>query len=81
MKKALWRVPKLFSTLYNTFLFALYANLDTWNADDAGVMPVEERPEIDRWIISRLHALVDDYHADMDDFDVTTACRRIGICQ
>lgn len=71
---------KLFSTLYNTYsFFALYANLDDWNADDKGVMPVAERPEIDRWILSRLHTLMDAYHADMDDFDVTTACRRIEV--
>ena len=71
---------KLFSTLYNTYsFFALYANLDDWNADDKGVMPVADRPEIDRWILSRLHTLMDAYHADMDDFDVTTACRRIEV--
>ena len=71
---------KLFSTLYNTYsFFALYANLDDWNADEKGVLPVAERPEIDRWILSRLHALIDAYHADMDDFDVTTACRRIEV--
>ena len=71
---------KLFSTLYNTYsFFALYANLDDWSADDAGVMPVADRPEIDRWILSRLHTLMDAYHADMDDFDVTTACRRIEV--
>ncbi len=71
---------KLFSTLYNTYsFFALYANLDKWNADDAGVMPVDQRPEIDRWILSRLHSLIDAYQADMDVFDVTTACRRIEV--
>ena len=71
---------KLFSTLYNTYsFFALYANLDKWNADDADVMPVDQRPEIDRWILSRLHSLIDAYQADMDDFDVTTACRRIEV--
>ncbi|HEY3386261.1 MAG TPA: DUF5915 domain-containing protein, partial [Saprospiraceae bacterium] len=71
---------KLFSTLYNTYsFFALYANLDDWNASDGGVMAVADRPEIDRWILSRLHTLIDDYHADMDDFDVTSACRRIEV--
>jgi isoleucyl-tRNA synthetase len=71
---------KLFSTLYNTYsFFALYANLDQWNADDAGVMPVDQRPEIDRWILSRLQTLIDAFQADMDDFDVTTACRRIEV--
>ena len=71
---------KLFSTLYNTYsFFALYANLDDWNADDSGVMPVSARPEIDRWIISRLHTLIGEFRADMDDFDVTTACRRVEV--
>lgn len=69
---------KLFSTLYNTYsFFALYANLDQWKSNDATVMAVAERPEIDRWILSRLHGLVDTYHDDMNGFDVTTACRRI----
>lgn len=71
---------KLFSTLYNTYsFFALYANLDQWNADDSEVMAVADRPEIDRWILSRLHTLIEAYHGDMDDFDVTTACRRIEL--
>jgi isoleucyl-tRNA synthetase len=55
----------------------VYANLDHWRGDDAEVLPVQQRPEIDRWILSRLHTLIDDYHACMDDFDVTTACREI----
>jgi isoleucyl-tRNA synthetase len=71
---------KLFSTLYNTYsFFALYANLDQWKADDDTVMPVTDRPEIDRWILSRLHTLVDQYHEGMDDFDVTSACRNIEV--
>ncbi len=71
---------KLFSTLYNTYsFFALYANLDVWKADDPQVQPVSARPEIDRWILSRLHVLIDDYRASMDDFDVTTACRQIEV--
>ncbi len=71
---------KLFSTLYNTYsFFALYANLDDWAAGDPDVLPVSARPEIDRWILSRLHTLVAAYRTDMDDFDVTTACRRIEV--
>jgi isoleucyl-tRNA synthetase len=69
---------KLFSTLYNTYsFFALYANLDFWRADDGFTPAVDARPEIDRWILSRLNTLLDEYHASMDDFDVTTACRKI----
>lgn len=71
---------KLFNTLYNTYsFFALYANLDNWAPDDPSVMQVSERPEIDRWILSRLQALVDSYHTDMDAFDVTSACRNIEV--
>ena len=71
---------KLFSTLYNTYsFFALYANLDQWKCTDAGSIPVADRPEIDRWILSRLHSLVDSYHENMDGYDVTTACRQIEV--
>src|SRR5690606_27404031 len=71
---------KLFHTLYNTYsFFALYANLDDWQAGDPQAPPVRERPEVDRWILSRLHTLVDAYRRDMDDFDVTAACRRIEV--
>ncbi|HJW29667.1 MAG TPA: class I tRNA ligase family protein, partial [Saprospiraceae bacterium] len=71
---------KLFSTLFNTYsFFALYANLDTWRSDDPKVPEAINRPEIDRWILSRLHVLIDDYHQHMDDFDVTSACRKIEV--
>jgi len=71
---------KLFSTLYNTYsFFALYANLDEWRGDDLEVPAVADRPEVDRWILSRLHTLVAEYRADMDDFDVTSACRKIEV--
>ncbi len=71
---------KLFSTLYNTYsFFSLYANLDEWRSNDQAVPPVADRPEIDRWILSRLHTLIDAYQSDMDDFDVTTSCRRIEL--
>jgi isoleucyl-tRNA synthetase len=71
---------KLFNTLYNTYsFFALYANLDQWKNGDSNDIPVSERPEIDRWILSRLHTLLDEYHAAMDGYDVTTACRQIEV--
>ena len=48
---------KFFGTLVNTYsFFALYANIDGFNFKDA-LIPYEERPEIDRWIISKLNAL------------------------
>ena len=49
---------KFFGTLYNTYsFFALYANVDKFHFDEAAI-PVQERPEIDRWIISLLNSLV-----------------------
>ncbi len=69
---------KLFGTLYNTYnFFALYANLDGFRMDEQNVLPYERRTELDRWIISKLYSLVADYHAAMDDYDVTRACRAI----
>ncbi|WP_310993278.1 isoleucine--tRNA ligase [Aequorivita marina] len=67
---------KFFGTLYNTYnFFALYANLDNFEylEDD---LPLEKRPEIDRWILSELHTLiqkVDDYYADYEPTKATRA--------
>ncbi|MBK9339136.1 MAG: class I tRNA ligase family protein [Lewinellaceae bacterium] len=69
---------KLFGTLYNTYnFFALYANLDGFKMDEQNVLPYHQRTELDRWVISKLYSLVADYHAAMDDYDVTRACRAI----
>jgi isoleucyl-tRNA synthetase len=69
---------KLFGTLYNTYsFFALYANIDGFELDEQNVSRLEERPEIDRWIISKLNSLVKDYTAAMDDYEVTRACRLV----
>jgi isoleucyl-tRNA synthetase len=69
---------KVFATIYNTYsFFALYANIDNWSIDERSVTRVTDRPEIDRWIISKLHSLVKDYHRWMDDYDATPACRAI----
>jgi isoleucyl-tRNA synthetase len=58
---------KFFGTLYNTYsFFALYANIDGFTNQEAEV-PLHERPEIDRWILSELHTLiqtVDEAYAD-----------------
>ncbi len=60
---------KLFSTLYNTYkFFAQYANVDGFTGDEAQV-PVEERPEIDRWVLSLLNSLVAEVEKDLDDYD------------
>ncbi|PUZ27905.1 Isoleucyl-tRNA synthetase [Chitinophaga costaii] len=68
---------KLFATLYNTYnFFAMYANLDGFTFQEAYI-PLEERPEIDRWIISLLNTLVKKVTASMDDFEPTQAGRAI----
>jgi isoleucyl-tRNA synthetase len=69
---------KFFGTLYNTYsFFALYANIDGFTYSEAEV-PLQERPEIDRWILSELHTLiqvVDDAYAD---YEPTKAARAIS---
>ena len=69
---------KFFGTLYNTYsFFALYANVDGFTGKEAQV-PVERRPEIDRWIISLLNTLVKDVTAALDNYDPTPAARAIS---
>lgn len=67
---------KFFGTLYNTYsFFALYANLDNFNYSEAEI-PLEKRPEIDRWILSELNTLiktVDDAYADYEPTKATRA--------
>ena len=68
---------KFFATLYNTYkFFALYANVDGFSPETPAV-PVAERPEIDRWILSLLHSLVKRVEADLDDYEPTRAARAI----
>lgn len=69
---------KLFSTLYNTYsFFALYANVDGFDPE-APQVPVSERPEIDRWILSLLNSLVKEVSEALDDYEPTRAARAIG---
>jgi isoleucyl-tRNA synthetase len=68
---------KFFGTLYNTYsFFALYANVDGFTGREAEV-PIERRPEIDRWIISLLNTLVTEVTARLEDYDPTPAARAI----
>lgn len=68
---------KFFGTLYNTYqFFALYANLDGFAFKEASIK-MEERPEIDRWILSVLHSLVQQVNAQLDDYEPTIAFRAI----
>ncbi len=69
---------KFFGTLVNTYsFFALYANIDKFNASEESV-PYTERPEIDRWIISKLNSLIKEYEEFMDNYDVTKAARAVS---
>jgi isoleucyl-tRNA synthetase len=68
---------KFFGTLYNTYSFlALYANVDGFTFKEKDI-PVVERPEIDRWIISLLNSLVKEVKNCYDDYDLTRAARAI----
>ncbi len=69
---------KFFGTLYNTYsFFSLYANVDGFRNEDAQV-PVNERPEIDRWIISELNTLIKEVDACLEDYEPTKAGRLIS---
>ncbi len=68
---------KFFGTLYNTYsFFALYANVDGFTGREQEI-PMEQRPEIDRWIISLLNTLVKDVTRYLEDYDPTPAARAI----
>jgi isoleucyl-tRNA synthetase len=68
---------KFFGTLYNTYqFFALYANVDGFAFKEASI-PLAERPEIDRWILSSLNTLIKNVTKAMDDYEPTLAGREI----
>jgi len=68
---------KFFGTLYNTYsFFALYANVDNFRYAEIEI-PVSERPEIDRWIISLLNSLMKEVKRCYEDYDLTRAGRAI----
>lgn len=69
---------KFFGTLYNTYsFFALYANLDGFTYAEAEV-PLEKRPEIDRWILSELNTLIAKVKEAFLDYEPTRATRLIS---
>ena len=69
---------KLFATLYNTYsFFALYANVDGFD-NSAPQVPLAERPEIDRWILSLLNTLIREVDEALDDYEPTKAARAIN---
>jgi isoleucyl-tRNA synthetase len=68
---------KFFGTLYNTYqFFALYANVDGFSFKEEYI-PVEDRPEIDRWILSSLNSMIRTVNQYMDDYEPTHAGRAI----
>ena len=69
---------KFFGTLYNTYsFFALYANIDSFCFSEENI-PVEERPEIDRWILSELNSLIAFVDDAYTDYEPTKATRAIS---
>ena len=69
---------KFFGTLYNTYsFFVLYANVDDYH-DQYPQIPIEKRPEIDRWIISLLHSLMKEADQGYDSYEPTKAGRAIA---
>jgi isoleucyl-tRNA synthetase len=69
---------KFFGTLYNTYsFFSLYANIDNFTYAEAEI-PLEERPEIDRWVLSELNTLVKDVDSFYADYEPTKAARAIS---
>ncbi|MEX0813265.1 MAG: isoleucine--tRNA ligase [Chitinophagales bacterium] len=68
---------KFFGTLYNTYsFFALYANIDGFEYKEDEI-PLEKRPEIDCWILSALHTLIEEVQKAYDDYEPTNAARAI----
>ena len=68
---------KFFNTLVNTYsFFAMYANIDEFNANSAHI-PVPDRPEIDRWIISRLNTTIKQVEQYFNEYEPTRAAREM----
>ncbi|GAB3340016.1 isoleucine--tRNA ligase [Larkinella ripae] len=69
---------RFFGTLYNTYsFFALYANLDQVDFDGVRTVPVDQRPELDRWILSKLQSLVQEVDLQFENYNPTKAGRAI----
>ncbi len=70
---------KFFATLFNTYNFlARYANVDGFDPATAPEVPVSERPEIDRWVISVLNSLIETVQTALNDYEPTVAARAIS---
>lgn len=67
---------KFFDTLINTLrFFVIYANMSDFVYDESKRKPVSERVEIDKWIISKLNSLKQNYYDSMDSYDITKAAK------
>jgi len=70
---------KFFGTLYNTYsFFSLYANIDGFSPGKEVTIPLEDRPELDQWILSELHSLIQNVDASFEDYEPTKAARAIS---
>ena len=70
---------KFFGTLYNTYaFFALYSNIDGFSYTEDEIL-LQERPEIDRWILSELNTLIQEVGDSLDDFEPTKVARAIQL--
>ncbi|RRB02105.1 isoleucine--tRNA ligase [Larkinella rosea] len=69
---------RFFGTLSNTYsFFALYANLDQFDFDGVRTIPVDQRPELDRWILSKLQSLVLEVEQQFENYNPTKAGRAV----
>lgn len=69
---------KFYDTLFNTYSFyALYANIDNYKAPTKEI-PFDQRPEIDRWILSLLYTIVGQVNEKLENYDMTRAARLIS---
>lgn len=70
---------KFFGTLYNTYsFFSLYANIDGFDPSKETEIPIQNRAELDRWILSELNSLISAVDSAYDDYEPTKASRAIS---
>ncbi len=71
-------IRKFFTTLINVYsFFVLYANIDKFEGNEEQI-PVDKRPEIDRWILSRLYSVTETTRMQLDDYEITKAARALS---
>ena len=71
-------IRKFFTTLINVYsFFVLYANIDKFDGTEDPI-PMDKRPEIDRWILSRLYSVAEAAKKHLDDYEITKAARALS---